>query len=78
MNTIQQNIQAIQEAYEKVRSHPMCRALHDDGVYIRVIYPADYWPEGVQCSYGITYGKAEALARIYTAMEKHWQENVVK
>ena len=76
--TIQENIKALQFAYEQVRAHPLCGRIEDDGVYIRVIYPAGYWPDGVQCSYGITYGKGEALRRILAAMEKHWQENLVK
>ena len=76
--TIQENIAAVQSAYEEVRAHPLCGRLEDDGVYIRVIYPAGYWPDGCQCAYGVTIGKAEALRRITTAMEKHWQENLVR
>lgn len=73
--SIQANIQAVQDAYDAVKAHCMCLAIHDDGCVIRVIYPSGDWPQGldgVQCSYGVTYGKAEALNRILARMEADW------
>jgi hypothetical protein len=75
MGTVQENIRACQDAYERVRGHCMCLAISDDGVYIRVIYPKGDWPgghEGVQASYGVRIGKTEALNRIYDRMESDW------
>lgn len=73
--TIKANIKRLDDAYQAVRGHCMCAKLEDDGVYIRVIYPAGDWPnqvQGVQCSYGGQICKAEALERIAARMESDW------
>lgn len=76
--TVQANIKAVQDAYDAVKDHCMCRAIHDNGVIIRVLLPAGYYLDGVQCSYGVTNTKSEALRRLLAQMEIVWQESVPK
>ncbi len=80
MNAIQQNIEAVQQAYDAVKGHCMCRQIFDDGTYYRVIYPEGDWPggkHGAQCSYGIYAGRGKewALKRLLDQMEKDWTES---
>ena len=72
--SIQENIKALQHVYDEVKSHCMCRAIHDDGAYYRVLYPAGMILDGVQAGYLIT-GKKVALDKILAAMERHWKES---
>lgn len=72
--SIQENIKALQNKYDAVKEHCMCRAIYDDGAYYRVLYPAGDWPdgvEGVQAGYLIT-GKLTALTRMLDRMERDW------
>lgn len=69
---VQENINALQDTYDQVKAHCMCRAIHDDGAYYRVLYPAGMILDGVQAGYLIT-GKKAALDKILVAMEQHWK-----
>lgn len=73
--TIQANIQALQDAYDEVIQHPMCRAIHDDGCMIRVLYPAGFQLDGIQCAYGVRNSKTQAYRKILDWMERHWKES---
>ena len=65
-----QIVNGVQQAYDAVKGHPMCRAIHDDGVYIRVLYPKGFNPEGAQISYGIFTPKATALSMMRDVLDK--------
>ena len=74
MSTIQENMRAMQKAYDAVKEHCMCARIKDDGAYYVVIYPEGDWPDnvgGVQAGYLIT-GKTQALQRILDRMERDW------
>lgn len=75
MSTIQENIKELEAARFAVTDHCMCRAIREDGCSIVVIYPKGDWPggiEGLTCTYGVTYGKAEAFRRLLARMESDW------
>lgn len=72
---VQQNIQALQEAYDKVKAHPMCARINDDGARFLVIFPEGMWPNGAQCVYGNTISKTKALELLHASMEKAWVNN---
>ena len=75
MPTVQQNIELLQAAYDRVKGHCMCRAIRDEGCMIVVIYPEGDWPRGIQgvrASYGVKHSKTQALNLIYEQMESDW------
>lgn len=72
--SVQANIQAVEEALAKVENHCMCASFEDRGGVYRVLYPAGMILDGVQAEYAHC-GKAIALERMLSAMERHWKES---
>jgi hypothetical protein len=72
--SIRENIEAVAEAEEAVKAHCMCRAFHMDDYHYRVLYPAGFALDGVQCCY-LHVGKAVALQRLLESMERCWLES---
>lgn len=79
--SIAANLKQVQDLYAKLKAHPMCLKVKDDGTTIVVSYPAGDWPggiNGIQCVYGIYkgQGKAWALDRLIKRMESDWLESI--
>lgn len=67
----QDNIAAVNNAMNRVKEHCMCFSFTETETHFRVIYPDGYFPDGVQVSKSL--GKANALVRLFDAMERHWK-----
>lgn len=74
-DTITERVAEIADLEAQVKAHCMCARFETDGTHFRVLYPPGYYPDGVQASKGL--GKAEALRRLLSAMERHWQESML-
>jgi len=72
--TIQGNIKSLNEITAMVRSHCMCLKFEETQTHFRVIYPEGYYPNGAQASKAL--GKTEALYRLLSIMERHWQASL--
>lgn len=74
MTTIQDRIDAVECAKRKVKAHPMCLRLEDDGAAFLVVYPCgDFAVQGCRSNY--RDGKEAALLRLLQVMERHWVES---
>jgi len=73
MKTIAENIETLERLLKEVNDHCMCAWFESTSDAYQVIYPIGYFPNGVRCNKGM--GKAKALKRILSTMEKHWQES---
>ena len=74
--TPQDYIQRLFEAKDAVLDHPICLRLQDvDGKY-RVIYPEGMCLDGCQSSYAD--GRAKALKRLLSVMERHYLQSTVR
>lgn len=73
--SIQSNIQRLDELNQAIRNHCMCARISDNGCLIEVIYPSGDWPlgiQGIQASYGVYMGKADAIQKLLDRMESDW------
>jgi len=76
MKTPQQNIDHINDLLNKIKNHPLCAQFTDDGFYYLVIYPKGFQLDGTRVNYGT--GKGIALERLLAAMNRHWDESIIK
>lgn len=72
MSLVAERTAAIRDALAEVKAHCMCANFHDDGRHYVVYYPLGMRLDGARANY--TSGKAVALSRLLSAMERHWQE----
>lgn len=74
--TVQENIDRYNKFLKLVKEHPMCGKLEDDGANFIVLYPCGDFGvvyEGVSSPYRT--GKADALERLLSRMERDWQSS---
>ncbi len=75
MSIVKERTQAVVKLIEQVKVHPMCGKFKDDGAYFLVIYPnGDFCVHGCRAEYRQA-GKAVALQRLLSVMERHWIES---
>lgn len=73
--SVQENIDKVAKAMDKVRNHCMCGRFEDDGARFTVFYPdGDFPVNGVRVAYN-EKGKAWALTKMLEKMELHWMES---
>jgi hypothetical protein len=70
-----QNISSVEIALCLVKEHCMCARFTETDSHYIVMYPAGMVLDGAQSSKG--EGKAIALSRLLSAMEKHWIQSGV-
>jgi len=73
MNTIQQNIDALDNARANVANHPMCAKLVEEPGRIIVFFPRGFAIGAAQMRYAAEgVSKAQAFRLLLNTMEKYW------
>lgn len=71
MKTVQSNIQDLEDALDKVKTHCMCLTFSETESHYLVIFPeGDFQVGGIRISKGM--GKIKALKTLLDKMEYYW------
>ena len=70
---ITHNIASAEAALHLVKDHCMCAKFTEDETHYTVIYPQGMCLDGARAAKAM--GKAKALSRLLTVMERHWTES---